>query len=165
MASRIGLLVVLAVCLGCGHAFNKDGSADLVREIGDILNYDSPPTIVSAPKPEYPDFARDMGAEGKVLLKVLVLEDGKVGAVQVLESPHPILTGKAIDAVRQSLFAPATLAGQPVKATVVMPFVFRLGRTFSRTSVEEELSDPMAPGAVGTQDTRQPPEPPIHITK
>jgi TonB family protein len=131
----------------------------------DALTYDKPPSLVSSQKPEYPDFAREVRAEGRVMLKVLVLEDGSIGAVQVLESSHPLLTDNAIAAVRKTIFSPATLKGVPVRGTVVMPFVFTLDPN-ARTSVIEE---PEGQGDFGNTEIHPPPpvqeEPTGHIGK
>jgi TonB family protein len=142
------------------------GDRDMVQgPVADLLDYDSPPTVLSAARPEYPDVAREVRAEGRVMVKVLVLEDGKAGAVEILEASHPLLVNNAIEAVRQTVFAPATLNGVPVRATVVMPFVFSLDRNVTRTSIQVEEAQPMpSPGAEAQEPPRQE-EPSRHITK
>lgn len=133
--------------------------------VADVLDYDKPPTVVSPARPEYPDAAREVRAEGRVMVKVLVLEDGKAGAVEILESSHPLLVNNAIEAVRRTVFAPATLKGVPVKATVVMPFVFSLDRNVTRTSIEVESAQPMPSPGVEVQEPPRQEEPSRHITK
>jgi TonB family protein len=153
----------LALGLGCGYAVKSPQPAIPVGPVEDLLTYDTPPSLVSSARPDYPDIARKVGAEGRVLLKVLVLEDGKVGGIEILESPHQMLTDNAIKAVGACVFAPATSKGAPVKATVVMPFLFSLNNSFMRTSVNAEAQDPTS-GAVPPQP---PPvnEPPPRDTK
>ena len=165
MLLRAALCALLVGLLGCSQAsMTKDG--DIVKStVADMLDYDKPPTLVSPARPEYPDAAREVRAEGRVMVKVLVLEDGKVGAVEILESSHPLLINNAVDAVRRTVFAPATLKGVPVKATVVMPFVFSLDRNVTRTSVEVSPAEPMP--SAGSEAHEPPPqeEPSRHITK
>lgn len=137
----------------------------MVAVIEDALAYDKPPSVILAQRPEYPDFAREVRAEGRVMLKVLVLEDGTIGGVQVLESSHPLLIDNAVAAVEKTVFSPATLKGVPVKATVVMPFIFSLDPN-ARTSVIEE---PEGQGDFGNPEIHPPPpvqeEPTGHIGK
>ena len=98
------ILLALAVCLGLqSHRLDKSRTALVVAAVEDALTYDKPPALVHPSRPTYPDFAREVRAEGRVLLKVLVLEDGKVGAIQILESSHPLLVDNAVEAVVQSV--------------------------------------------------------------
>jgi len=151
---KSSVLVVVAMCLGCASAFVKPPNPLVVPAVKDALEYDQPPSMVNATRPVYPDFAREVRAEGRVILKVLVLEDGSVGAIQVLESSHPLLVDNAVDAICHSVFSPARRDGTPVAATVVMPFVFTLDPNLIRTSITEE-----PPTDIGTPGLR-PSEPP-----
>ena len=164
MSPRAALLAALVICLGCVPTTQKQPS-HLVPLIEDFSGYDTPPTVVTSVKPAYPDFAREVGAEGRVMLKVLVLEDGKVGAIQVMESSHPVLTGNAVDAVEKCVFSPATLKGTPVKATIVMPFVFSMSPTTKSTSVIPENSEPGPSPGVEVHEPPPREEPPVRSTK
>lgn len=165
MSVKVALCALLAGLLGCSQASMIRNDIP-VGVVADVLDYDKPPTVVSPARPEYPDAAREARAEGRVMVKVLVLENGKAGAAEILESSHPLLINNAIDAVRRTVFAPATLNGVPVKATVVMPFVFNLDRSVTRTSVDvEPAAEPMpSPGSEAQEPPRQE-EPPRLITK
>jgi TonB family protein len=68
--------------------------------------------------------AREIGVHGRVVLRVLVLENGQVARMEILESPSPILGDQAVTAVRKSSFMPATKDGDPCPATMVIPFIF-----------------------------------------
>ena len=71
-------------------------------------------------KPLYPESARKAGAQGITLLKLRVLENGKVGEVQIEQSAgHPDLDMAAADAVRQWLFEPARMGKQPIAVWVL----------------------------------------------
>lgn len=79
------------------------------------------------PKPRYPRIARSRGQEGRVLIRVSVLENGRVGSAAVAESSgHGALDRAALNAVKRWRFKPARRAGQAVTATLTIPVVFRL---------------------------------------
>jgi periplasmic protein TonB len=77
----------------------------------------------------YPASARVDRAEGKVVVKAVINEDGNVGAVEVFQSSgHPGLDKAAIDTLRQA--APFHLPrplGQP-GMTIKIPMSYRLDR-------------------------------------
>lgn len=79
------------------------------------------------PWPDYPRLARRRGQEGEALLAVTVLASGMPAAVELrTSSGYSLLDEAALDAVRQWRFLPALVAGQPVRAVVDVPIVFRL---------------------------------------
>jgi len=116
------VVVAMLIC-GCGGAATKY-NPELVGEFEDINSYDSPPVLLTAAVPEYPEMALDVGAEGKVVLKLLVLEDGSVGKIQVVEASNPILVDEAIEAAAKCVFAPARKGGKPCCATTLLPIIF-----------------------------------------
>jgi len=69
--------------------------------------------------------ARAAGIEGVVHLEIIVATDGSIKQLKVL-SGHPLLAGAALDAVRQWIYAPTTLNGQPVEVVTRVAVVFRL---------------------------------------
>jgi TonB family protein len=158
-------LVVIGLCAGCGPVYTSRENAELIGHFEDEVDYDAPPVMVQAVRPEYPEIARKMGAEGIVRLKVLILETGEVGAVQIVESANPILVDAAITALRQSLFMPAKKGGQPCCGTVIIPFVFgseetwahnRRGLDVDRTGAPEENGLVPAEPPTSTQETFKP---------
>ncbi|MBB5690515.1 protein TonB [Roseomonas alkaliterrae] len=77
--------------------------------------------------PDYPPESRRRGEEGSVRVSLRVGPDGRVQAVEVLESSgHPALDRAAVEAVRRWRFRPATQAGLPVAATMQTAVHFRL---------------------------------------
>ncbi len=126
---------VLCLCIGCSGGLTSKENARFLGEFEDITDYDTPPLLVTAVRPEYPEMAREIGVEGRVVLKVLVLEDGSVGRVQVLETPNPILVDQAVTAIRKSLFLPATRNGAPCSATMTIPFVFDKDYRYARDKI------------------------------
>jgi TonB family protein len=165
MLLKVAVCALLAGLLGCSQASMTRNDDIPMGPVADMLDYDKPPTVASPARPEYPDAAREVRAEGRVMVKVLVLEDGRVGAVEILESSHPLLINNAIEAVRRTVFTPATLKGVPVKATVVMPFVFSLDRNVTRTSVEIDPGEPIPSAGSETREPPQQEEPSQRITK
>lgn len=90
-----------------------------------------PPSFGAAylnnPAPAYPMSARRMGEQGKVLLKVLVSEDGKAATVQVdRSSGHSKLDEAAVEAVKKWSFVPAKRSNKPMSAYVLVPINFSL---------------------------------------
>ncbi|WP_238535535.1 energy transducer TonB [Pseudomonas sp. PAMC 25886] len=82
---------------------------------------------VHEPQPEYPDSAREEGHEGTVILRVLVDEHGKPGAVDVVRSSgfgNLDEAGRA--AVRGALFKPYLDEGHAVSVYVIVPLRFQL---------------------------------------
>ena len=138
MGRALILLAVTGLSVGCGGFLGGQEHTDILGQFDDVLDYDTPPLLIQTVRPEYPEIAREVGAEGRVLLKALILEDGALGGVQVVESPNPILTNEAITALRQSVFSPAMKAGEPCCGTMLIPFIFDKdeGRVYDRTGLE-----------------------------
>jgi len=80
------------------------------------------------PGPAYPYLSRKAREEGVVTLKVLVGTDGRAKQLQVEESSgFDRLDKAALKTVRKWRFLPATQAGQPREAWVLVPVTFSLG--------------------------------------
>ena len=83
-----------------------------------------------APKPKYPDTARRDGKEGRVLLRVLVNEEGRSAFVEVNRSSGAeVLDQAAVEAIKHWRFAPARVGEKPVDSWVRIPIDFRLNDT------------------------------------
>jgi TonB family protein len=76
-------------------------------------------------QPAYPSDARAASVSGLVKVKVLISEEGRVIEVTPLEGPEQ-LHESALEAARQWLFNPVTLAGQPARMSGVLSFNFAL---------------------------------------
>ncbi|MBI2364220.1 MAG: energy transducer TonB [Deltaproteobacteria bacterium] len=80
-----------------------------------------------APKPRYPESARRDGKEGRVLLRVLVNEEGRSASVEVNRSSGiEALDQAAVEAIKRWRFSPARLGDRPVESWVRIPIDFRL---------------------------------------
>ena len=80
-------------------------------------------------RPNYPESARRAGAQGTTLLKLRVLETGRVGEIVVEQSSgHRDLDSAAADAVKKWLFEPARMGQEPIAVWVLLPVRFELKR-------------------------------------
>lgn len=93
-----------------------------------------PPVSVTEIQPVYPEVAKINHVEGKVVLRVLVGEDGLVKDIRLIQgiagpnyslSDIKNMNDAATNAVRQWVFAPSTRYGRAVCAWVDVPIVFR----------------------------------------
>ena len=96
-------------------------SAQLATDRGCV----TPPRTLKLVPPRYPAAARRAEARSEVTLKVVIEADGKVGKVEVLKCTRSGLGFEeaAIESIKQSKYAPATLGDQPI--AVVMTTVVR----------------------------------------
>ena len=79
------------------------------------------------PAPLYPKTARDRGIEGKILLEVVVKEDGSALNIKLLSSSgSSLLDESAIEAVKNWQFIPAKKFGKFVQAKVIVPIEFKI---------------------------------------
>jgi len=91
--------------------------------------HEEEPIPIKKVSPKYPDFARNAGIEGEVIIRAEVFEDGSVGAVEVvksLQSGPGGLDEAAIEAVKQWTFIPAKNQGKPVAVWVTFPIKFQI---------------------------------------
>jgi len=97
------------------------------HKAGQSLTAITPPKILFNPTPQYPRIARVMGLEGKTLLRVEILQDGRPGTVQVREScGHPMLDEAAAKAIKKWKFTPAQDGLFAVRSVVDLPIRFSL---------------------------------------
>lgn len=82
--------------------------------------------VTAKPDPVYTREARRVGVQGVVVLKVLLLGDGKLDRVRVVRRLPFGLTENAIRAACEIKFKPAMKAGQPVAQWITVEYAFRL---------------------------------------
>ncbi len=76
---------------------------------------------------KYPAIAQEEGIQGKVVLKFVVLENGNVGQVQVVQSLESHCDQEAIRVVKSlPRFSPGKQQGKPVKSWFTLPIRFQL---------------------------------------
>ncbi|MDG4596393.1 MAG: energy transducer TonB [Candidatus Contendobacter sp.] len=105
-----------------GSGSGLQGIAPDGRDAGD-----SQPTPAYQPKPTYPAFARRLGHEGRVVIRIQVLSSGAVAAASIERSSgYAVLDEAALATIKRWRFRPAQRAGQPVDATLNVPITFKL---------------------------------------
>lgn len=79
------------------------------------------------PEPDYPALSRRLREEGRVVLRVLVTEEGTPQQIELRQtSGHPRLDQAALEAVRRWRFAPARRGADRLAAWVLVPLAFSL---------------------------------------
>jgi TonB family protein len=87
------------------------------------------PRFVQQPKPDYPFLARQQGLEGTVTLRLELVADGTVGAVQIAQSSgHSILDTAAQTAAKTWTHVPATQDGVAVTRWIDVTLTFTLDK-------------------------------------
>ena len=89
----------------------------------------TPPAVLSAPQPAYPQQARKDGSEGTVILAIEILASGQPGSVAVQRSSgHEELDEAAVKAVKNWRFTAARngQTGQAVSCRTTLPVTFTL---------------------------------------
>ncbi len=81
--------------------------------------------ILRQVKPVYPPLARQARIAGVVRLEAVISRDGTIESLQVM-SGHPLLAPAALEAVRQWLYQPTLLNGEPVEVLTEIEVHFNL---------------------------------------
>jgi TonB family protein len=81
--------------------------------------------IIKKVAPLYPKDARTAHISGTVRLHVIIDTDGGVNQLEVI-SGHPLLQEAALDAVRQWIYQPTFLNGNPVEVDTTIDIIFTL---------------------------------------
>ena len=92
------------------------------------------PRLTQKAKPDYPEKALKAGAEGTVVVSVVIREDGCVGKALVFLTRNFDLDSSAIAAAKRCIFTPGEVSGKKVKTIMNIPFRFRLKGTTKGTS-------------------------------
>jgi protein TonB len=80
---------------------------------------------IAQPQPVYPPIAKAAHVQGVVVMHAVISKTGDIEDLQTISGP-PMLTGAAMDAVKQWKYKPYLLAGQPVEVetTINVNFLF-----------------------------------------
>ncbi len=81
--------------------------------------------LIHKVQPTYPALARQARIQGVVVLQALIGKDGGIQNLHVV-SGHPMLTGAALDAVKQWKYKPYYLNGEPVEVETTVNVNFTL---------------------------------------
>lgn len=95
--------------------------------IADIQGIRKPVRPTKAERPPYPQFAREQGWEGTVVLRIRVNQGGSVDLVKTQKSSgFPILDESAVQSVKSWKFEPAKDGEFSISSTVDLPIRFDL---------------------------------------
>ncbi len=79
------------------------------------------------PSPPYPSLSRELGEQGRVLLRVLVTADGSVQRIELYQSSgFERLDRAASKTVSSWHFIPGKKDGQPISTWIIVPIMFSL---------------------------------------
>ena len=90
-----------------------------------MLTVSSGGRVVGDLSPEFPAEAKAAGQQGMVILKIVVTQDGRVGAVKVMRGEEPFVAA-ALAAVKTWRFDPALVDGQPTPVFRILKIPFRI---------------------------------------
>ena len=90
------------------------------------LSHSTAPSIQMKPDPQYTEEARRAGVEGNVVLHVSVGKDGKPTDVKVIRGVGFGVDEKAVEAVSNWQFHPATKNGEPIEVQAQIEVNFRM---------------------------------------
>ena len=79
-------------------------------------------------EPFYPIIARNAHVQGQVVLKAIITKDGHIQDLQLI-SGHVLLAPAAVDAVKQWIYKPFLLNGEPVEVETTVTVTFQLQST------------------------------------
>ncbi len=96
------------------------------EEVFEFYAVEVKPQVLRTVEPVYPEMAKKAGIEGRVVIKALVNEEGRVTYVEVIQSTNPIFDEPAKRAAMEFLFRPGMQRDRPVKVWVAIPFRFQL---------------------------------------
>jgi periplasmic protein TonB len=83
--------------------------------------------LIRQPKPVYPPLAKQARIQGTVRFNAVIGKDGTIQNL-TLVSGHPLLIPSAQDAVRQWVYHPTTLNGEPVEVVTTIDVNFTLSQ-------------------------------------
>lgn len=83
--------------------------------------------LVRQPRPVYPPLAKQARIQGVVKLNAIISRDGTIMNLSVL-SGHPLLVPAAMEAVKQWVYQPTLLNGEPVEVVTQIDVNFTLSQ-------------------------------------
>jgi periplasmic protein TonB len=84
--------------------------------------------LVRKVEPFYPDIAKNAHVQGQVILKAIINKEGHIQDLQLI-SGHVLLAPAALNAVKQWLYKPFLLNGDPVEVETTVTVTFQLQST------------------------------------
>jgi periplasmic protein TonB len=110
--------LITAVAFSLALAFAQDQA----QHIGGIVMQSQ---LASTVTPVYPALAKQQGVEGTVRFDATIDKGGHVADLKVLSGP-PLLVQSAMDAVKQWVYKPTYLNGEPISVLTTIDVNFSL---------------------------------------
>jgi len=102
---------------------SASGTGSVSRNVGPP---ETPVEIISKPRPDYTEEARQLRLEGEVLIRVLFSATGDVRILEIVRTLGHGLDQNAVRAAQKIRFKPASRQNQPVDSTAIVHIVFQL---------------------------------------
>jgi len=102
----------------------QDGEKAPIRLGGDSASGN----LIYKVNPVYPLEARQARIQGVVILNVTIAKDGHVADAKVISSTDPLLVPGSVEAVRQWVYKPVMLNGEPVEVITTVTINYSLGK-------------------------------------
>jgi TonB family protein len=96
------------------------------------------PVLVHEVKPSYVPEAMRARVQGSVKLECVVLPDGTVGDVRVVQRLHPQLDGESVRKMQEWTFKPGTKDGVAVPVRIEVEMTFAIGSGPARKSGQQD---------------------------
>jgi TonB family protein len=111
--------------------------------------------LVSRPNPIYPKEAKEERIQGAVVLRAIISKEGRIENLSVLSGPEK-LRHSAIDAVRQWVYKPYLLNGEPteVETTITVNYSFD-GMSMVPRAIGNGVSAPVAVSMADPEYTKE----------
>ena len=106
--------------------FDVAGDTAAEIETFEISDLDKTPRLLKGVRPRHPSKLLREGVEGKVRLRVLLDETGRVQVQSVLSSSMSAFERPAIQAAEKFRYTPPTKNGQPARTVFVLPIRFQI---------------------------------------
>ena len=135
-------MVVLAACAAlalvtCGSALalgmhanaasgGSDSNATKAPKQLTVSSEEMSHNLLNKVMPVYPPEAKKAKIQGTVVLDAVIGKDGNIENLRVLSGP-PELQQSALDAVRQWIYKPYLLNGDPVEVKTTVNIIYNLG--------------------------------------
>jgi periplasmic protein TonB len=116
--------LVQPASLRCQNDPSKRPETEIVYRLG--RDGVTPPRAIYRVDPTYDDASRKAKISSAVVLTIIVTPDGNPKSIRIAKSLSPSLDQRAIEAVAQWKFAPATKDGKPVAIQVDIQVTYNL---------------------------------------
>ena len=125
MVEALAPITMSDLDFGGGDSLFVDINIDTRPGFDEFVAVEQEPVRLAIDPPVYPEMAAAAGAEGTVIVRVLVGKDGKVKDAVIMDGIS-MLDEAALTCARTAIFRPALLQNRPVEIWALMPIVFKL---------------------------------------